>query len=309
LLSANKANRRIRGVKENARQQIVLEIEHNAKLDEPSVGIYQDPQTGEVKPISQPTSPMEQFMYMMIRHALVRHYYIQESIVYQPPVIEQAKLGSENHNITIEPSYLDEIPEEFIDNPDQYIFDKCVVLKTSKAEGEYQNELVALMTLKNGQQVIIKKIELKKAKDAKNEYKVLQRAKKAGLPTAEPVGFVEGKSSDDSSYVMMTKLEGTSGRLLERNLRKSGKYTEGQIIKIMQQVSEMNSILADRFRQSLRVDKEWRMKDLIIDFDEESCEVKGGYAIDFERARFFDPVKPKYVEQYTPASNKEQIYA
>lgn len=122
-------------------------------------------------------------------------------------------------------------------------------------------------------------------------------AKKAGLPTAEPVGFFSGKEGADGSYLLMKKLEGRSGRKFEKELTESGKYSEGQIKAIMQQVAEKNKEMAELFRATLNIDKRWRIKDTIIEFNEEAQRVESVIPIDWERIQNFDPSSPKEIDE------------
>lgn len=76
LLSAQKIERRIRGISDAVRQQVVQEIEHNSKLEGSAEGLYKDQNI--LRHIAKPTSAKDQFEYMMIRLAIVSHYWIQE---------------------------------------------------------------------------------------------------------------------------------------------------------------------------------------------------------------------------------------
>src|SRR3990167_9011671 len=77
------------------------------------------------------------------------------------------------------------------------------MLKGSKGEGEYPDEEVVLFKMTDGTEIVAKKIELRKAKEARKEFSILISAKKAGLPTAEPVGFLSGKEESDGSYLLL----------------------------------------------------------------------------------------------------------
>jgi hypothetical protein len=80
LLSANQDNRRVRGISENARGEIIEKIEHNAKTERTAIGIIKDEKTGIMKHVARPTSPSEQFCFAMIKQALVRHYFVREKL-------------------------------------------------------------------------------------------------------------------------------------------------------------------------------------------------------------------------------------
>lgn len=135
------------------------------------------------------------------------------------------------------------------------------------------------------------------SQEARKEFAILIAAKKSGLPTAEPVGFLSGKEDADGSYLLMKKLEGRSGRKFEKELREAGKYSDEQIKDIMKQVAEKNKEMAELFRTTLKIDKRWRIKDTIIEFNEETGEVESVVPIDWERAQNYNPNTPKEIDE------------
>jgi hypothetical protein len=80
LLSAPSAHRRVKGISENARSEVIEYIEHNAKTEEPAEGLVVDEKTGKIKHIARPTDPREQLYFAMIKQAIVRHYWVQERL-------------------------------------------------------------------------------------------------------------------------------------------------------------------------------------------------------------------------------------
>ena len=294
LLSAKAVNRRVRGISENARSNIVEHIEHNAKLEESAEGLIIDKKTGKIRHIAAPTSPQEQFYYMMIKQAIGRHYWIKEHLHHTPT--EHTNLDSEHHTLRIRDTYKDLLPEEFTADPQNFLNEHGTLLKGSEGAGDYPDEEILSFTLKNGKEVIAKRIELRKAKEARKELAILIGAQKAGLPTAAPVGFLAGKEDTDHSYMLMEKIEGTSGRNFEKKLRETGKYSEEHIQKIMNQIYYKNRKMADLFREKLGIDKRWRIKDTIIDFNKETGEVGEVIPIDWERVEVYDPTNPKEID-------------
>ena len=165
LLSAQAANRRVRGISENARGDIVEHIEHNAKLEESAEGLIIDEKTGKIRHIAKPTSPQEQFYYMMIKQAIGRHYWIKEHLHHTPT--EHTNLDSEHHTLRIRDTYKDILPEGFTTDPQTFLNEHGTFLKGSKGEGDYPDEEILSFTLKNGKEVIAKRTELRKAKESK----------------------------------------------------------------------------------------------------------------------------------------------
>jgi hypothetical protein len=294
LLSAPSVHRRVKGISENARSEIIEYIEHNAKMEETAEGLIIDEKTGKIRHIARPTNPEEQFYFMMVKQAVARHYWLQEKLHHEPS--GNVNLDSEHFAIRIRQDYAKLLPQEFLNDPKAFFAGHGELLKGSKGEGEYPDEEVILFKLTDGTEIIAKKIELRKAKEARKEFSILIAAKKAGLPTAEPVGFLSGKEDVDGSYLLMKKLEGHSGRKFEKELTESGKYTPEQIGAIMQQVAQKNKEMAELFRTTLKIDKRWRIKDTIIEFDEETGEVENVVPIDWERAQNYNPNTPKEID-------------
>ena len=295
LLSAPSVHRRVKGIPENARSEIIEYIEHNAKLEETAEGLLVEEKTGKIRHIAKPTNPEEQFYFMMVKQAVGRHYWLQEQLHHEPS--GNVNLDSEHYRIRIRQDYAQFLPREFMDDPKTFFEQHGQLLKSSKGEGEYPDEEVVLFKLTDGTEIVAKRIELRKAKEARKEFAILIGAKKAGLPTADPVGFLSGKEDIDGSYLLMKKLEGHSGRKFEKELRESGKFSKDQIKGIMQTVVEKNKEMAELYRETLKIDKRWRIKDTIIEFNEETGEVENVIPIDWERAENFNPSTPKEIDE------------
>lgn len=71
-------HRRIKGISEVVQQEIVDFIESNAKLEKSAEGLMYDTERKKIRPVAEPTSPEEQFLFMMIKQAITRHYWLQE---------------------------------------------------------------------------------------------------------------------------------------------------------------------------------------------------------------------------------------
>jgi len=295
LLSAPSVHRRVKGIPKNARSEIIEYIEHNAKTEETAEGLIIDEKTGKIRHIARPTNPEEQFYFMMVKQAVARHYWLQEQLHHEPS--GNVNLDSEHYTIRIRQEYAKLLPSDFMQNPKEFLTQHGEMLKGSKGEGEYPDEEVVLFKMTDGTEIVAKKIELRKAKEARKEFSILISAKKAGLPTAEPVGFLSGKEESDGSYLLMKKLEGISGRNFDKYLRDSGKFTEEKIKSILQQVAEKNKEMAELFRTTLKIDKRWRIKDTIIELNEETGEVENVTPIDWERAQNFNPATPKEIDE------------
>jgi hypothetical protein len=295
LLSAPSVHRRVKGISENARSEIIEYIEHNVKLEETAEGLIIDKKTGKIRHIAKPTDPKEQFYFMMVKQAIERHYWLKEKLHHEPS--GNVNLDSEHYTIRIRQNYAKLLPQEFLHDPKAFFTERGELMEGSNNEDEYPDEEVTLFKLTDGTEIVAKKVELRKAKEARKEFTILIAAKKAGLPTAEPVGFLSGKEDDDGSYLLMKKLEGRSGRKFQKELRSSGKYSDEQVKNLMNQVMEKNREMAELFRKMLNIDKHWRIKDTIIEFNEETGEVVSVIPIDWERVQNYNPNTPKKIDE------------
>ncbi len=295
LLSAPSPHRRVKGIPENAREEIIEYIEHNAKLEECAEGLIVDKQTGKIRHIARPTSPEEQFYFSMVKQAIARHYWVKEHLHHE--ISGNVNADSEHYTIRIREEYAKLLPPDFLTNPQTYFQSHGKLLKGSKGEGEYPDEEIVLFALNDGTEIVAKRIELRKAKEAKKEFSILIAAKKAGLPTAEPVGFISGKEDTDNSYLLMKKIEGISGRNFDKYLEGLGRFSIEKIHEIMAQIAEKNKQMAELFRSTLHIDKRWRIKDTVIEFNEETGEVGNVIPIDWERAQNYDPSSPKEIDE------------
>lgn len=76
LLSSDIENRRIPEVPEVAIDSLVGNIEYNAKLEMTATGLIKE--DDNIRHIAEPTPPEEQFLFLMILQAIIRHYWIHE---------------------------------------------------------------------------------------------------------------------------------------------------------------------------------------------------------------------------------------
>lgn len=295
LLSAESDNRRVKGIPENARNEIIEHIEHNSKLEESAIGLVQDKATGKITHVARPTSPIEQFNFMMIKQAIARHYMIKERLNFKAP--ENRNYDSENYYIRVHQDYADILPKEFIENPNAFLKERGTLLKGSHGDGEFPDEEIISFSLEDGTEIISKKIEIKKSKQSRKEFAILIAAKKVGLETAKAVGYLSGKTQDDGSYLLMEKIEGFSGRKFEKYLQETHKYSTEKINDIMKVVFQKLQDIAQIFRDRLNIDKHWRVKDTIIQFNEQTGEVENVIPIDWERAKTYNPDKPQKIDE------------
>ncbi|MEK9178849.1 MAG: hypothetical protein AAB893_00055, partial [Patescibacteria group bacterium] len=148
LLSAPSLHRRVKGIPENARSEIIEYIEHNAKTEEIAEGLIIDEKTGKIRHIARPTNPEEQFYFMMVKQAVARHYWLQEQLHHEPS--GNVNLDSEHYTIRIRQEYAKLLPPDFMQNPKEFLTQHGEILKGSKGEGEYPDEEIVLFKMTDG---------------------------------------------------------------------------------------------------------------------------------------------------------------
>lgn len=230
----------------------------------------------------------------MIKQAIARHYFIKDHLHYRP--LRTVHVESEKYTIRLLDAYDKAFPKAFLADPENFIETQSTELKSSRGEGPYPEEQVVSFVLDNGTEVIAKRIELRKTKQATKEFMILLAAEKAGLDTAKPIGFVTGKDPTDGSYLLMKKIEGISGRHFEEYLRNLDSFPAEKIKEIMATVLDQLRAQAIRFREKLHIDKHWRIKDTIIRFNESTGTVDAVIPIDWERAKDYNATKPKEID-------------
>ncbi|MEX0877895.1 MAG: hypothetical protein WDZ40_03495 [Candidatus Spechtbacterales bacterium] len=291
LLSASKTGRRVRGIDENARGEIINYIEGNAKIEQSAVGLMQDPETGKIRHIAEPTPPEEQFYFNMIKQAIERHYWSKEYANYEAS--GNINIDSETHRLRLRQDYVSIVPQELLQAPGEFIKENGELLKGGPNDLDGESRVLKLL---DGTEIIAKRAVSEKAREERKEYAVLISAQNSNLPTAEPVGYLEAKNDEDSDYLLMTKVKGISGGKIREKAESSQRLSKEDVERIMQKIVEENKNLADKYRQILKLDKRWRVDDIIVEFDEESGELLSITPIDWEEAGNYDPKFPKEID-------------
>ncbi len=271
LLSAPNANLRVKGLQENAQIEVEI-IENNAKTEHSAEGLILDKVTGKIRHIARPTSPREQFNFMMIKQAISRHYWLQEQLYHEPS--GNINLDSENYIIRVRQEYSKMLPQDFVHDPMEYLTRK----------GETSTGIV-VFKMNDTTEIIAKKIELNKTGEARKEFSILISAKKAGLHTVEPVGLISEKEArkQNGGYLLTKKMEGVAGKDFNRYLIESGKFTVDQILQISQEAMKMKLETTELFRNAIGIDSAWTVKDTVIEFDEASGKVESVIPVSWQR--------------------------
>lgn len=282
LLSAPTAERRMRGISANAKGEVVEKIENNPKSENTASGLVKNPETGHITHSAEPTSPEEQFKFSMIRQAIARHYLIQEKLHFAVP--ENTILDSEKFTLRIRSEYAERLPDAFKQNPITYL----------EAQGVSTDGTV-LMKLEDGTEVVARRVEWTKSQQAQTEYAILISAKKAGVPAAEPVGFVTGKSKEDESVLLSKKIEGVPGTRFEKTLRASGKYSEEKIAELLTELKGQIEAVTQLLKQTLGIVGNWKVNDVAVQFNEETGVIERVVPLKWEQVKRRDEEKERRV--------------
>ncbi|OGL63397.1 hypothetical protein A3C09_04385 [Candidatus Uhrbacteria bacterium RIFCSPHIGHO2_02_FULL_47_44] len=294
LLSAPTNARRMRGIPANATSDVVGKIEGNAKSEDTASGLVKNKETGRITHSARPARPEDQFKFSLIRQAIARHYLIQEKLHYKVP--ENTILDSEKFTLRIRSEYAEQLPDAFKNNPIQFL----------ETQGTPEDGAV-LMKLKDGTEVMARRVAWTKTEQAQTEYAILISAKKAGVPAAEPVGFVTGKSKEDESVILSKKIEGVPGKRFEKTLRESG-YTEEKIAELMRELQGQIEAVTSLLKQTLNITGNWKVNDVAVQFNEETGVIERVIPLKWEQVKRRDEEKEKRVRELIKKPERADYY-
>lgn len=81
-------HRRAKLIPKSFYYEAIDSIEARPMLEKRSVGLVKDKNTGKIRHVAEPTSPEQQFYFMMIKQAISRHYYARELLSEGPSKIK-----------------------------------------------------------------------------------------------------------------------------------------------------------------------------------------------------------------------------
>jgi hypothetical protein len=122
----------------------------------------------------------------------------------------------------------------------------------------------------------------------------MKKAKELGLPTANPIAFVFGRNFNEGSYVIMEFVEGVSGDKFEEEMQKFD-FSEEAKLRLRGDLQKIHREIAQNYRERLGVDKNWYLKDLIIQLDQKEQKIVRVVPVDWERISPYNPNNPKTI--------------
>lgn len=277
LLSAPHAGRRVKGVSENARGDIVEYIEHNSKIEESAEGLVVDDKTGKIRRVAKPTSPTEQFYFMMVNQAIARHYWLQEQRHHVPQPF--VGFDTENYLAYVDRNFVELFPEGNIHDDLENI---------TGGGGDHDNGETFLFDLRNGSKVVCRRVVGSTGREIREEYINICDAKKAGIKVPDPVGVAISKEKNGVSYIMTGEVDGYPGEVFVKKLRDTGKYSDDQIDALSKQVSIKIGEIESMFRDRLSRSKSWEIGDVVVEFDEDTGKIGDVIPYNLRGLRAFD---------------------
>ncbi|MCE9586676.1 phosphotransferase [Candidatus Uhrbacteria bacterium] len=203
-----------------------------------------------------------------------------------------AEIKREHYTLRLLPGAKNDLPPEFIDKAYEFALSNAKKLKhVDKTDTgvEGVNEIVWKMTDQDGYSFVLKLTQPDKTPDPDHELRILDRAHKAGLPSPKPLGMMHVGTSD---FLMMEYVPGRSGQDIWDKLIDEG-WSAGEIEAAQIDAERLIKQVVDTYRQALKIDKPWYIKDFLLTFD--GRKLKSVFPLDFERAHTFDPVNPEKI--------------
>ena len=288
LLSASVDHRRVKGIVAGARSDIVASIEANVKAENASFALIRDATSGKLRPISTPTSPRDRFLFAVVKQAIARHYWYKEMT--QGEHVPYKEIAKETYTLHLLAGAVEGLDESFLDHADELI-NAGQVLKGN--DGIVDGDVRRLWRA-NGKTLIAKAANMNRVAVDEHELKVLERAQRLGLFGVAPIGLLRLKGG--VSWTLMEDVAGLSGRTIRQSLEKR-RWTSDKIETLVTHGIFRLSLIADEYRSKMNIDKPWRLKDCMIQIDEESQTLVKIIPLDWERAEAFNPEKPHSVRE------------
>lgn len=303
LLSATSRPRIVLGLKGDnpERDEVVDTIKRNVKDEESAEGLYRT-EEGGLEPYSQPTEPSERLAFRMTQLALHRHYYTRELKNMEPVNLgyEVKRLESQRE-IRIDGSYDEAVKNRLAELFSSHdigaeLLQSATSLKIANPNDPYPDEAVFELSLADGAEVIVKNVVRAKQQGPIDEFEALLLLRRLGVDAPKPIARVF--TNGQQGFVVMERINGESGRTV-RDFFANNAVSEANQRELMADALSRMQTIAETVRRDTGLDKPWRLKDFIIEYDRDEegrYHIKSMRPIDFERAKVFDPADPHSVK-------------
>ncbi|MFA6322868.1 MAG: hypothetical protein WCX71_05375 [Candidatus Buchananbacteria bacterium] len=204
--------------------------------------------------------------------------------------------------LRIESQYDDFLPENFRNNPQKYIEEHGENIKSGEIkyheDGSVREDPTASKFLPKWQnaqgkiiQSISKKVNLEKVKtkieamgekfeDPLLEFKMMSLCQILGLPSAEPIGFVE---QNNDLYTLMERVKGFAWTKRDKEVLGELALTAEDQEPIQRQIEEQMIVLKEKFEE-FGIYRKWKHKDMVFDLDVGNKKVTNIVPVDWERS-------------------------
>ncbi len=218
---------------------------------------------------------------------------------------EREPILENNENLPklhIDNQYADFLPEDFKNNPKEYIEKKGENIKSGsikyRDDGSVREDPTASKFLPKWQnnkgetiQPISKKVNLEKVRtkietggekfeDPLLEYKMMSLCQMLNLPSAKPIGFVE---QGDEFYTLMEKAKGYTWTKRDKEVLGKLGLASGDQETIQKQIEEQMNILKEKFER-FGIYRKWKHKDMVFEIDIRKKKITNITPVDWEKS-------------------------
>ncbi len=225
--------------------------------------------------------------------------------------------------LSIDFQYDDFLPEDFRDDPQEYIKKHGENIKSGEIkyheDGRVREDPTASKFLPEWQnnhgeiiQPVSKKVNLEKVRtrteatgekseDPLLEYKMMSLCQILDLPSAKPIGFIE---QEDEMYALMERLKGYTWTKRDKEaLGKLGLTMEDEEL-IQRQIEDQMSALKKKFEE-FGIYRKWKHKDMIFDIDVENKTVTGIVPVDWEGSHLDRKKLMQRISNFSPEQRQK----
>lgn len=294
LSSTTEKQRTVVGLGDNIDKRHAVEcIEGSAKDENMASGvwIHKNGDNEELMPYANPKSAYERLAFRMMQLALHRHYYSKEMNQKTPQIDQFTRHELGTHEIRINASldseYKQQLVDLFSDEHDSpgTLRDKAKIIKNPY--DRFRNAAFFELNLPENGNIIIKNVIASNDNGPIDEFEALLLLKASGIDTPRPLACV---FNEDGAMIVIEKPAGIYGLEIEEYF-KDHKVEATQRQKILDDALSRMQVIADAVRRDVGIDKAWRLKDFMIELDDES-NIQAMRPIDFEKSQVFNPASP-----------------
>lgn len=200
-------------------------------------------------------------------------------------------------SIFVDARYEQFVPEEFSQNPFQYFETHGVNVKSGEMvrdeSGRVREDPTAVKDMEwrsdkgeilavVGKRVNSEKGQVRKTGNPLHEFNAMARAEAFGLPGARPIARAHQENGD---LLVMERIQGMRLPELTQWMQS---LSPGVVSSIQNQVAARVEQMKPQFERA-GIQREWNMKDMVIDVDPHTYAVRSVIPTDWEKTKLIDP--------------------